>query len=116
MSPGPSKAKPMRNPVAAMAAALLLGGSASPAAAAEEPRFTAAELKADLDFAAETITRSHPQVEHSVDRAALDRAVADVARRLDQPMDSAQAWAALARLNPVLADGHLLIGPAGWRA
>jgi peptidase S41-like protein len=106
----------MLKTLAAALAALLLGATAAGAAtpAAGRP-LTPAELREDLRFAVDTIVRMHPDLAHAVDRAELDRAVAEVDAGLDRPMDQAAAWAALARLNPVLADGHLFIGLPDWR-
>lgn len=75
----------------------------------------AADVRADLRLAIETIEQRHPDLGHSVDRARLRRMVRSIERDLDHPMDQAQAWSALARLNPVLADGHLFVGLPDWR-
>jgi len=74
-----------------------------------------AALQADLRFALDTIERQHPDLAHSVTKAALERAAGKVRAQLDHPMDQAQAWATLAQLNPVLADGGLFIGLPDWR-
>jgi Peptidase family S41 len=95
---------------AAVFAATLTG------AAAEGRTITPAGLQADLRLAVETIERNHPELTHSVDPETLARAAEEIRRRLVRPMDRAEAWAALARLNPVLADGHLFIGLPDWRA
>lgn len=75
-----------------------------------------AALQADLRIAVDTIERQHPDLSHSVDRARFRRAVEKVRRQLVRPMDQTEAWATMAQLNPVLADGHLLIGLPDWRA
>ncbi len=91
----------------------LLAGAAI---AAPQPGSVPAEaLRADLRFALDAIQRLHPDPDHSIDRRRLARTVARIEAELDRPMTRDQAWAALARLNPVLADGHLLIGIADWR-
>ncbi len=72
-------------------------------------------LQADLRFALDTIERQHPDLAHSVTKAALERGADRVRAQLDHPMDQAEAWAKLAQLNPVLADGHLFIGLPDWR-
>jgi hypothetical protein len=74
-----------------------------------------AGLQADLRFALDTIEGQHPDLAHSVAKAALEREAGKVRAQLDHPMDQAQAWAALAQLNPFLADGHLFIGLPDWR-
>ncbi len=72
-------------------------------------------LQADLRFALDTIEHQHPDLGHSVTKAALERETDRVRAQLDHPMDQAEAWAKLAQLNPVLADGHLFIGLPDWR-
>ncbi|NNB85251.1 S41 family peptidase [Corallococcus exiguus] len=72
-------------------------------------------VRADLRFAMETLERNHPDLVHSVDRSELERTRAEVERTLDHPLPRDEAWAALARLNPAFADGHVLMGPQGWR-
>jgi hypothetical protein len=100
---------------AARAAAAFLLSATTLATAAELQPISPAALRADLRLAVETIDHSHPDLAHSVDRAELMRAVKNIERQLVRPMSQTEAWAALARLNPVLADGHLLIGFADWR-
>jgi len=72
-------------------------------------------LRADLRLAVGTIERNHPQLDHSVDPARFAKAAAEVERRIDRPMTQREAWATFATLNPVMADGHLLIGLPDWR-
>lgn len=108
--------RPASNTLAAAAALLLAAtpAAAGPAAAQSQPIASAA-LQADLRLAVETIESTHPDLSHSVDRAAFARAVKDVEAQLTRPMSRDEAWAALSRLNPVLADGHLFIGFTDWR-
>ncbi|GAA4042225.1 hypothetical protein GCM10022281_24180 [Sphingomonas rosea] len=73
-------------------------------------------LRADLRFALETIERQHPDLTHSVKTSELERQALRIDRQLDHPMGQAEAWANLAELNPLLADGHLFIGLPDWRA
>lgn len=75
----------------------------------------AAGLQADLRFALDTIEHQHPDLAHSVTKTELERKAEEIRRQLDHPMDQAKAWATLAQLNPVLADGHLFIGLPDWR-
>ncbi|WP_161494994.1 S41 family peptidase [Caulobacter sp. BP25] len=95
----------------AMMAATLAGGVAR---AAETP-ISVAGLRSDLRLAVDTIERNHPDLSHSVSQAQLERATRRIDRQLDHPLTQAQAWSALAQLNPVLADGHLFIGLPDWR-
>jgi hypothetical protein len=99
----------MRTLLSIPVAVLALSGSAPAQTIAP------AALQADLRFALDTIERQHPDLAHSVTKAALERAANSVRAQLDHPMDQAEAWAKLAQLNPVLADGHLFIGLPDWR-
>jgi hypothetical protein len=74
-----------------------------------------AALRADLRFALDIIEHQHPDLAHSAMQAELERKAEKVRRQLDHPMDQAEAWATLAQINPVLADGHLFIGLPDWR-
>lgn len=95
----------------ALAASVLLSATT----AAAEPPISPAALRADLRLAVETIERNHPDLAHSVDPAELARAATNIERQLDRPMTRTEAWTTLAKLNPLLADGHLLIGLPDWR-
>ncbi|PPT68965.1 S41 family peptidase [Xanthomonas arboricola] len=100
-----------------LTALALLTAPAIPAVAATPASvISAADLRADLQTAIETIEKNHPDLEHMVDKATLRRTARWIDRDLDRPMDQTQAWSVLAQLNPVLADGHLLIGLPDWRA
>lgn len=80
------------------------------ASAADAPQtFSPQELRQDLAEVQAQIERIHPDVEHSVRKADLARAVAGVKRRLDRSMTREEAWSAMAALNPVMADGHLVV-------
>lgn len=96
--------------LAVMAAALANG-----AANAAEAPISVAGLRADLRLAVETIEQKHPDLAHSVEKAELERAARRIERELNRPMTRTEAWSALAQLNPVMADGHLLIGLPDWR-
>ncbi|MEG3086233.1 S41 family peptidase [Sphingomonas sp. PB4P5] len=103
--------------VASHMGTLLLAASAVLASSGTAPAQTIAPeaLQADLRFALDTIEREHPDLAHSVAKTTLERAAAKVRAQLDHPMAQAEAWATLAQLNPVLADGHLFIGLPDWR-
>jgi len=83
--------------------------------AAAPQSFEPAALQADLRFAIDTIERQHPQLEHSTTQERLDAAAASIRGQLSRPMTQGEAWAAMAQLNPLLADGHLFIGLPNWR-
>lgn len=72
------------------------------------------QLAADL-AALETAIGNHPHLAHSVNGAELARAMRDVRERLTSPLSRDAAWREFATLNPILADGHLFVGFAGWR-
>ncbi|MGD9584825.1 MAG: S41 family peptidase [Lysobacterales bacterium] len=74
------------------------------------------ELREDLDALLDFVDRTHPDIRHSADPRALDRAVKEVRAHLDRPMTQVQAWRQLSKLNPQFADGHLFIGLPDWRA
>ena len=88
---------------------------ALPASAASAQAIEPAALQSDLRFALNTIEHQHPDLTHSVTKAKLERAAEKIRRQLAHPMDQGEAWATLAQLNPVLADGHLFIGLPDWR-
>lgn len=80
------------------------------AGATEAPQtFSAQELKQDLAELEAAIGRIHPDVEHSVRKAELARALSRVRAQLDRTMTRDEAWVAMAALNPVMADGHLVV-------
>lgn len=95
-----------------LSTALMVLASSGSAAA---QTITPSALQADLRFALDAIERQHPDLAHSVTKAALEREAERVRSQLDHPMDQAEAWAKLAQLNPILADGHLFIGLPDWR-
>ncbi|WP_369059473.1 S41 family peptidase [Caulobacter sp. 73W] len=97
----------------ALALSLLLTAGSQ----AESPPLIAPEaLRADLRLATQTIEETHPDLAHSVAPRDLRAAAAKIERDLDHPMTQAEAWATMARLNPVMADGHVMIGLPDWRA
>lgn len=92
-----------------------IGGPALGATASVQ-QVAPAALQADLRFVVDTIERQHPDLAHSVTESQLDRAAQKIRSQLVHPMDQTEAWATLAQLNPILADGHLFIGLPDWRA
>jgi hypothetical protein len=71
--------------------------------------FSPQELRQDLAELEAAIGRIHPDVEHSVRKADLARALSELKARLNRPMTRDEAWVAMAALNPVMADGHLVV-------
>jgi hypothetical protein len=96
-------------------AALLAVLWPSPAAFAAQPRFSAPQLRQDLAALGAAIRDTPPYPAHSIDTAALARAMDALERQLDRPMTRDEAWAVFATLNPLLADGHLFVGFEDWR-
>ncbi len=95
-------------PSSFLSLAVLLAGGA--ACAADAPQtFSAQELRQDLAQLEAEIYRIHPDVEHSVRKVDLARALSGVKARLDRRMTRDEAWVTLAALNPVMADGHLVV-------
>jgi hypothetical protein len=90
-------------------ASLLLLTWAAHVYADEPQKFSPQQLRDDLSALEAGIERTHPDIEHSVDRETLARAIGDVKARLDHPMTRDEAWTVFTALNPVLADGHLSI-------
>ena len=96
--------------------ALLLG--LSPPALASEASIAPEALRADLQLALKEVRGRHPDLGSVVDEHALATEVVRIERKIDEidrPLSRTEAWALLTRLNPVFADGHLLIGLPGWR-
>lgn len=105
-----------RHPARRLAAAVigLLAGVAD-AAAQDRTQVAPQALRSDLAFVMDTLRAKHPDLENMVDAEALASQVASIDRGLTRPMDRAEAWRRFSTLNPILADGHLLIGYPDWR-
>lgn len=79
-----------------------------------EDLLTPAQLREDLRVLAETIERSHPNVNHSVPAAELKETLTALEKEFREPLTRDQAWLRFASLNPLLSDGHFFIG-MDWR-
>lgn len=101
--------------VTATVAAIVLAFAPAKLVAAPADMIEPAALAADLRLAIETIEQRHPDLAHSTSRAKLKQAADRLRRKISRPVDQAGAWALLAQLNPVLADGHLFLGLPDWR-
>jgi hypothetical protein len=88
------------------------------AAATDAPQtFSPQELRQDLAELEAALGRIHPDIEHSVRRSDLARALSGVKAQLDRSMTQDEAWIALSALNPTMADGHLVVTyPGGTSA
>ncbi|MGY4517111.1 S41 family peptidase [Lysobacter sp. HA18] len=89
-------------------------GSPLPAAA-DTPRYTPEQVRQDIDATAAGIAATHPQPSFSVDPHHLDQVLTKMRAEADHDVDRDDAWRALSRLNPVLADGHFFVGYSSWR-
>lgn len=85
-------------------------------AAAPAATIGAEALRDDIDFLRRTVREAHPDLGFSTSLAALDAALEEIRRDLPPRMTTDDAWQRLARINPVLADGHLFVGLPDWRA
>ncbi|MGK5081253.1 S41 family peptidase [Janthinobacterium sp. HLX7-2] len=94
-------------------ACLILLCCAPLALAQPTPLLTPEQLRADLRFIQESIAATHPEPGFSADPAAVRQAYEYIAEQMQVPMSPDQAWRLLAMLNPLYADGHLAITPAG---
>lgn len=68
-------------------------------------------VRADLAYLQDAVIRRHPRFHERAPDAALMRAFDDVARSINMPMTRAEAFRALARLNPAFKDAHTLLLP-----
>lgn len=108
----PIKLSPTLN-MLSMLACLLLAPAVH---AGTEPPVSAEALRADLAYIRATIANVHPDPGFSVKPEALDHALDALAADAPASMTRDEAWRRLALLNPVLADAHLFVGYADWRA
>lgn len=81
------------------------------AAADAAPTFSPRQLREDLAALKASIDRIHPASTHSVSDAALTSALASVSKQLDRPMTPDEAWRVMSTLNPIMADGHMVVSP-----
>jgi hypothetical protein len=93
----------------------LVGAAPQTAADPPAPRFTAEQVLEDLDFIKQTIAENHPGLRFSADPRAVDETFRVLRAGIRNGMTQDDSWRLLARLNPVLADGHLLVGYSDWR-
>lgn len=84
--------------------------------AAEEVLFSPEQLRHDLAVIEREIRNGHPDASHSAGKAELARSMRTLEESFDEPLSRDAAWRAFTTLNPVLADGHLFVGFADWRA
>ncbi|MEH6436328.1 S41 family peptidase [Massilia sp. DD77] len=97
-------------------AAAFVFWTTSLSAAAFGPSITAAQLREDAVHLQDLITRLHPDPRFSSDPQAVEAALGRILQDLPAELSRDEAWRRLARLNPLLADGHFFVGHADWRA
>ena len=77
------------------------------AASNDGPSISAAELSSDLDQWLEWMGNTHPDLSYSVDAQQLEGKIQTIKSELKGPMSRRDAWKTVARVNPLLNDGHL---------
>ncbi len=85
------------------------------AAASSGTTVSPQQFRNDLQAIHARIQATHPQLDYTVDPAALDQAVAALIAGTDAPLQKDETWRRAASLNPLLSDGHLSILAAEWR-
>lgn len=95
--------------------ALLLFHCAATAAGDATARVSAAQFREDIAFVRAMIARMHPDPAFSTDPQAMHRALDRLAQEVPPTLTRDEAWRRLATLNPLLADGHFMIGYPDWR-
>ena len=73
------------------------------------------QFRQDLQAIHARMQVTHPQLDYTLDPAALDQAFAALISAADTPLSQDAAWRRAATLNPLLSDGHLSILAAQWR-
>jgi len=100
--------------LAALVALLLFHGAAT-AAGDATVGVSAAQFREDIAFVRAMIARMHPDPAFSTDPQAMHRALDRLAHGAPPTLTRDEAWRRLATLNPLLADGHFMIGYPDWR-
>ncbi len=97
--------------------ACVLGAGGIAHAAPESPTFTREQLRADLVELKRALNDMPPDLYRTADRAQLERQFQVIESAIDEspPLDRDATWRLFATLNPLLADGHLLVGFLDWR-
>ncbi|MDJ0979437.1 MAG: S41 family peptidase [Erythrobacter sp.] len=108
----------VRKRVGAMAALLLVAAHPATAEPAQptqtSPTFNADQVREDLEAWLEWTRSTHPDLSYSVNPATIDDTAKRVSQTLPETLTRAEAWKAMARLNPLFNDAHvgLLVPPA----
>lgn len=80
-----------------------VAGHANPS---EAQTFSAEEVSADIEEWIAWTRATHPDLSYSVDEEELANAVTALIGSLPANLSRAEAWRKMARLNPILNDGH----------
>lgn len=85
---------------------------------ADQQRYTAQQVQADIDAIEAGITATHPDLPIPSILRASKSALDDVRRKVRDGMDRDAVWRELSTLNPLFTDGHLhpYAGLAGRRS
>jgi len=76
---------------------------------------SAAQFREDIAFVRAMIARMHPDPGFSTDPRAVHRVLDRMAHDAPPALTRDEAWQRLASINPLLADGHFVIGYPDWR-
>lgn len=88
----------------------------SPVSAAPlTPGISANALQEDMAFLRKTVSGSHPDLDFSTSEARLTSTLDAIGSELLPSMTRDQAWRHLSKINPVFADGHLVVALPDWR-
>jgi len=82
---------------------------------AEPQRYTAEQVRADIDAIEAGIAMTHPDLAHSVQPAHVTQALEALRRRVHDGMDQDAVWRELSTLNPLFADAHFFVPYPSWR-
>lgn len=77
---------------------------------------TAEQVREDIRFLQRTVMENHPDISFSTDTASLEHICQQLAANVHGNMSRDDVWRHVATVNPLLADGHLFVGYADWRA
>ena len=87
----------------------------APDSQAEQQRYTARQIRADIDAIEAAVAATHPDPSHSVDPRRMARALDELRRQARDGVDRDAAWRDLSTLNPILGDAHLFVTYPDWR-
>lgn len=86
-----------------------------PDSRADTQRYTAQQIRADIDAIELGIAATHPDLVHSVQPADVAQALEALRHRVHDGMDQDAVWRELSTLNPLFADAHFFVTYPSWR-